>query len=138
MQLCSKVMECDWKKCQRNWFFFSIYTYLELLFLYFLYFIHSSFLLNICIQKIIHHFCSLYINHFQSYLSEEQKRILPKNLIEKKAGFGARKTFIYGWPFGHYFFFQKIPIKYRSMSIFHNTLVPLFSTVKMSLRKLAN
>ena len=76
------------------------------LILYFLYFIHSSFLLNICIQKIIHHFCSLYINHFQSYLSEEQKRILPKNLIEKRQALGLKKHLFMD---GHYFFSKKSP-----------------------------
>ena len=51
----------------------------------------TLFTLPLCIQKIIHHFCSLYINHFQSYLSEEQKRILPKNLIEKRQALGLKK-----------------------------------------------
>ena len=97
MQLCSKVMECDWKKCQRNWFFFSIYTYLELLFLYFLYFIHSFFLFNIFIKEFTIFVQSLSLHKsFSIKLVWGAQKICPKNLIEIKDSFWGQQN-IYLW-----------------------------------------
>ena len=104
--------------------------------------LYSLFLSIQHIQKRIHYFCSLslYINHFQSNLSEEQKTFLPKKPDRnKRQPLGLTK---YLFMDGHYFFLsKKSPSNIdpcMAMSIFHNnTLVPLFS-VKMSLRKIAN
>ena len=72
---------------------------------------------------------SLYINHFQSNLSEEQKRNLPKKPDRnKRQPLGLTK---YLFMDGHYFFLsKKSPSNIdpcMAMSIFHNnTLVFLF------------
>ena len=132
MQLCSKVMECDWKKCQRNWFFFSIYTYLELLFLYFLYFIHSFFLFNIFKKEFTIFVVSLSLSLHKSFsikLVWGAKKNLPnKPDRNKRHPLGLTK---YLFMDGHYFFLsKKSPSNIdpcMAMSIFHNnTLVSLF------------
>ena len=106
--------------------------------------LYSLFLSIQHIQKRIYYFCSLslslYINHFQSNLSEEQKKNLPKKPDRnKRHPLGLTK---YLFMDGHYFFLsKKSPSNIdpcMAMSIFHNnTLVSLFS-VKMSLKKIAN
>ena len=103
--------------------------------------LYSLFLSIQHIQKRIYYFCSLslslYINHFQSNLSEEQKKNLPKKPDRnKRHPLGLTK---YLFMDGHYFFLsKKSPSNIdpcMAMSIFHNnTLVSLFS-VKMSLKK---
>ena len=143
MQLCSKVMECDWKKCQRNWFFFSIYIHIAGTSLFVLPVLCSLFLSIQHIQKRIHYFCSLSLSLHKSFsikLVWGAKKNLPKKPDRnKRHPLGLTK---YLFMDGHYFFLsKKSPSNIdpcMAMSIFHNnTLVSLFS-VKMAHRKIAN